>query len=194
MYHGLFRDAKFWAFLLTIDEDLARVAREGRCPFCGGRLHGAKYPRQPRGADKLPEEYRSRLSFCCDQDGCRKRTTPPSVRFLGRKVYLGVVVVLVAAMRQGATTRRVRELSSRFDVDRRTIVRWRVFWTEHFPQTACWKIKRARFMPVPEDGTLPRSLLDSLVHGDDDQDGWGELMKFFSPITITGGLAIKPSE
>ncbi|NLS97786.1 MAG: hypothetical protein GXX96_37065 [Planctomycetaceae bacterium] len=36
-----------------------------------------------------------------DRDGCRKRTTPLSVRFLGRKVYLGAVVVLVAAMRQG---------------------------------------------------------------------------------------------
>jgi hypothetical protein len=48
-------------------------------------------------------------------------------------------------------------------------------------------------MPVPEDGTLPRALLDWYVHGDQDQDGWRDLMKFLSPITITGGLAIKPS-
>ncbi len=80
---------------------------------CGGRLHSANYPRAPRGGpDHLPEEYRSRFSFCCDRDGCRKRMTPPSVRFLGRKVYLGAVVILVSAMRQGPTPRRVRELST----------------------------------------------------------------------------------
>ena len=49
------------------------------------------------------------------------------MRFLGPKVYLTAVVVLVAAMRHGATPRRVRELSAHFGADRRTIERWRVF-------------------------------------------------------------------
>jgi hypothetical protein len=40
-----------------------------------------------------------RFSFCCDRDGCRNRATPPSVRFLGRKVYLGAVVMLISASR-----------------------------------------------------------------------------------------------
>ena len=70
-----------------------------------------------------------------------------SVRFLGRKVYLGAVVVLVAAMRQGPSPRRVRELSELFDADRRTIARWRVFWREHFPQTPFWKVARSRLVP-----------------------------------------------
>ena len=38
--------------------------------------------------------------------------TPPSVRFLGRKVYLGAVVILISAMRQGPTPRRFLELST----------------------------------------------------------------------------------
>jgi hypothetical protein len=42
---------------------------------------------------KLPEDDDRRLSLCCSQ--CRRRTTPPSVRFLGRRVYLAAVVVLV---------------------------------------------------------------------------------------------------
>jgi|SRR3989344_9371846 len=62
--------------------------------------------------------------------------TPPSVRFLGRKVYLGAVVVLVSAMRQGLTPRRVRELSNLFGADRRTIARWQVFWREQIPRSA----------------------------------------------------------
>ena len=123
MYHELLCNASFWAFLFRVDQDLAQTCRHERCA-CGGRLHVADYPRKPRGGPKdLLESYGYRLSFCCDRDGCRKRTTPPSVRFLGHKVYLGVVVILVTAMRQGATPRRVRELSQAFGADRRTIAR-----------------------------------------------------------------------
>ena len=92
MYHDLPRSASFWSFLLAVDEDLAAETRKKGCP-CGGRLHCANYPRKPKGTPaQLPEPQRLRLSFCCDRDGCRKRVTPPSVRFLGRKVYLGAIV------------------------------------------------------------------------------------------------------
>jgi hypothetical protein len=120
MYHELFRNASFWDFLFSVDEDLAEASHKEGCP-CAGRLHRANYPRKPRGGcAKLPESYGYRLSFCCQRDGCRKRKTPRSVRFLGRKVYLGAVVVLVAARRHGPSSRRVRELSELFGVDERT--------------------------------------------------------------------------
>jgi hypothetical protein len=93
--HELHRGGSFWSFLLSVDKDLADSSRQQGCS-CGGR-HCANYPRAPRaGPDHLPEEYRSRFSFCCDRDGCRRRMTPPSVRFLGRKVYLGAVVILIS--------------------------------------------------------------------------------------------------
>jgi len=76
--------------------------------------------------------------------------TPPSVRFLGRKVYLGAVVILISAMRQGPTPRRVRELSTLFGVDRATIARWQAFWRDHVPQTPVWKLARVRLVPVVE--------------------------------------------
>ncbi len=192
MYHNLPCDASFWAFLLSIDQDLAESAREKACP-CGGRLHSAKYPRKPRGDDNLPEEYGYRLSFCCERDGCRKRVTPPSVRFLGRKVYLGAVVILVAAMRQGASPRRVRELSQLFGADRQTIVRWQVFWQEHFPQTRFWKVARSRLVPAVVIEILPLSLLDAFLGRADPCRDWGRLLLFLSPSTITGGLAIAVS-
>jgi hypothetical protein len=142
MYHQLPHGASFWSFLFTIDQDLAETARKQGCP-CGGGLHGANYPRKPRGLSiELPETQRLRLSFCCDRDGCRKRLTPPSVRFLGPKVYLGAIVVLISAMRQGPSPRRVRELAQLFGADRRTIARWLVFWRDHFPQTPFWKLAR----------------------------------------------------
>jgi hypothetical protein len=110
------------------------------------------------------------------------------VRFLGRKVYLAAVVILVAAMRHGPSPRRVRELSQLFDVDRRTIARWQVFWREHFPQTAFWKVARGRWVPPLEIATLPLSLLNAYLRGADLWQGWKQLLRFLSPITIAGGL------
>ena len=194
MYHELLRDASFWAFLFSVDQDLAEHCRQGGC-CCGGRLHRANYPRKPDGGPRdLPVEYRYRLSFCCERDGCRKRVTPPSVRFLGRKVYLGAVVILVSAMRQGPTPRRVRELTELFTVSRRTIYRWRDFWNEHFPKTTFWKIARARLVPVFEIVEFPRSLWRAFVRSGDDRAGWEQLLRFLSPITTTKGLEIKVSD
>jgi len=193
MYHDLLRDASFWSFLFSVDQDLARTTCENACP-CGGRLHRANYPRNPRGGpDDLAESYRYRLSFCCDRDGCRKRMTPPSARFLGRKVYLGAVVILVAAMRQGPSPRRVSELNRLFDADRRTIARWQVFWREQFPQTPFWNVNRSRLVPTADVTSLPRVLIEAFVHRDDDREGWRNLLRFLSPITTTGGLTIEVS-
>jgi len=183
------RGPDFWSFLLTIDHDLANRTREEGCA-CGGRLHCANYPRKPRGCpDTLPDEYCCRLSFCCDRDGCRKRVTPRSVRFLGRKVYLGAIVVLIAAMRQGPTPRRVRELSKLIGADRTTVERWRVFWQDQFPQTVFWKVARARLVPVFEIVAYPLSIVEAFV-GIDVRQGWENLLKFLSPITIAGGLKL----
>jgi len=191
MYHDLPSDTSFWLFLFSIDQDLAETTRKQACP-CGGRLHRADYPRKPRGGpDDLPDQYGYRVSFCCDRDGCRKRTTPPSVRFLGRKVYLGAVVILVAAMRQGPSPRRIRELSKLFGVDRRTVARWRIFWQEHFPRTPFWKVARSRLSPIAKIDALPRSFTEAFLRHGDLQQGWGKLLLFLSPITIAGGLEIK---
>jgi hypothetical protein len=194
MDHDLPRAARLWSVLLAIDQDLAEQTRKKACP-CGGRLHCANYLRKPRGTPfQLPEPQRLRLSFCCDRDGCRKRVTPPSVRFLGPKVYLGVFVILISAMRQGPTPRRVRELSLRFGADRRTIARWQVLWRQHFPQTLFWKLARARLTPVLEIGTLPYSLLDAFLTRRRRCRGWTLLLRFLSPITIPGALRIEVSQ
>lgn len=194
MWHELPRGDRFWSLLLSIDRDLAETARQHGCS-CGGRLHRADYPRRPRGCpDQLPEAYRQRLSFCCNRDGCRKRVTPPSVRFVGRKVYLSAVVVLIAAMRHGATPRRVRELSKLTGADRRTIDRWQVFWQEFFPRTTFWRTARCRIVLVSKVLALPGSLMDVFLRTDASDNGWGNLLRFLSPISIRRGLVIAGSE
>ena len=191
MYHELLRDSSFWRFLFSIDQDLAETARQKGCT-CGGRLHRANYPRKPRGGPKnLPEEYGQRLSFCCDREGCRKRTTPASVRFLGPKVYLGAIVVLVSALRQGPTPCRIAELTRLFGASRRTIARWQVFWRDVFPRSPFWKIARARLVPVIEIDSLPRALTEAFLGDGELARGWGNLLRFLSPITLTRGLLIE---
>jgi hypothetical protein len=115
------------------------------------------------------------------------------VRFLGPKVYLGVIVILVSAMRQGPTPRRVRELSTRFGADRRTIARWQVFWREHFPQTPFWKVARALLVPLAKVAILPYSLVDTFLGRHRRCRGWTLLLRFLSPITIPGALQIEVS-
>jgi len=117
MHDSLLRDVAFWRFLLNIDREFAKNAREDGCS-CGGHLHAGNYFRNPRGGpDGLPKECCLRLSLCCDREGCRKRLTPPSVRFLGAKVYLLPVIFLAAAMRQGPSPRAMHELSALFSAD-----------------------------------------------------------------------------
>jgi hypothetical protein len=190
MDYRLLQQVTFWKALFVMDQTLAAKVRQGGCS-CGGVLHRADFLRKPRGGPpNLPREYCYRFSFCCNREGCRKRVTPPSVRFLGRKVYLHAVIILVAAMRQGATPRRVRLLSELFGADRRTIARWQVFWREQFPQTAFWKVARGRLLPLVDAASLPLELLRRYLHGHDSDPtpGWKRLLLFLSPITITGGL------
>lgn len=83
MSAAILSDPRLFVTLFRIDSDLAEKARAARCS-CGGRLDAAHYPRKPRAPGDLGSEHHRRHSFCCAL--CRCRTTPPSVRFFGRRV------------------------------------------------------------------------------------------------------------
>ncbi|MGH8271881.1 MAG: hypothetical protein ACRESG_06075 [Gammaproteobacteria bacterium] len=160
MYEALLIDKRFFELLLRLDEDLAAHARAAGCPRCGQVLHAAHYRRKPRGVPEgLIDQYGRRLSFCCAGDTRRHRSTPSSLRFLGRKVYLGAVVVLVSALRCGATPVRMARLQELIGVSRRTVNRWRVWWTAVFPLTRCWAEGAGLFAIPVSSATLPASLL-----------------------------------
>ncbi len=157
MCHALLEDPKFFALLLRIDHELAGQARAEGCR-CGGALHRADYPRKPRGCPaEVRSDCSSRLSFCCAE--CRKRSTSRSVRFLGRRVYLALAVVLVSARRAGPTPAAAR-LGMHLGVARRTVQRWREWWCEQFPLTPLWRSACAQFMPPVPTEQLPGELLE----------------------------------
>ena len=159
MYQRLLRETSFFELLLRFDEDLAREVREAGCA-CGGVLHSARYPRKPRGGpESLGKEHSMRASFCCAQDGCRRRATPPSLRFLGRKVFFAVLVLLLPILRDGPSPERLRRLEQRFGVSRRTLYRWREWWREVVPQSRWWQAERGYWATPVDPEQLPGSLL-----------------------------------
>ncbi len=92
LYQAVLANASWYKQLFILDQDLAETSRKAGCALCSGALHRAPFRRKPRGIPAgLGEDYCVRCSFCCVVDGCRKRLTPASLRFLGRKVYLAVV-------------------------------------------------------------------------------------------------------
>ncbi len=73
---------------------------------------------------------------------------PPSVRFLGRRVYAGAIMML-ATMRALVCTAAPR-----------TLARWSAWWTEVLPAMTFWTAMRAHFVPAVQASRLPASLLE----------------------------------
>ena len=182
LYATLLADTRFHDLLLACDRDLADECRAEGCELCGGRLHSARYPRKPRGRGcRLGPEHDQRFSFCCAVDGCRSRDTPPSLRFLGRRVYVAAIVVLIAILQHGATDARMERLSEVVRIDRRTAERWRRWWRDIFTATPFWQIARARFMPPVDQARLPAALIERFTG--DDADQLVGLLRFIAPIS-----------
>lgn len=182
MCHAFIDDARFYRFLFEIDQDIAHQVQAEGCS-CGGVLHSARYPRKPRGVRSLLDEsYETRLSFCCAVEGCRRRRTPPSVRFLGRKVYLGVIVILITAVEHGLSPKRRQGLIETLDVWPQTLVRWQTWWREVFAASRCWQATRGTLIPPVEVSRLPGALLGRLT-GESLRWRLCHLLALLAPIT-----------
>ena len=187
MYQAVLADAKFHEQLLAFDRDIAASARAARCRLCGGALHSGSYARKPRGgpAAGLGREHAERFSFCCAVDDCRKRATPPSLRFLGRHVYLATVVTLISALMLGATPSRLARLSVVPGLDRRTLARWRVWWRSTFTESPFAPVAMAAVVPPLDIAALPVSLLERFAG--DMREQLVALLRFLGP--LTGGAS-----
>ena len=170
-------DQELHQLLEKVDADLAQEACQKGCLFCRGKLHRADYGRKPRGGP----QWDRRFSFCCAQEDCRRRRTPESVRFLGRRVYAGLVVVLVTVMIHGLEPGRVRRIREALQIDSRTLKRWRRWWLDNFVRSSFWKAMRARFMPVLCEETLPWSLWMRFEL--EERDHLLAVLQFLRPIT-----------
>jgi hypothetical protein len=104
-----------------------------------------------------------------------------SVRFLGRRVYVALAVVVLAVKRNkinAATT----QAGDALGVPERTITRWRQWWHQLFCATALWQAQCGRFMPRVEIAELPRSLMARFTGSA--HEAMGHLLRFLSPLSV----------
>lgn len=182
----ILRDTRFYELLLGFDRQIADEAHAGPCRECGWKLHWGSFDRKPRGVPAgLGREHTRRFSLCCARDGCRSRETPSSLRFLGRKVYFGAMVVLISAMQSGLNLQRMKRLKELVGVSRRTVLRWRDWWHTVFAMSPFWRAHRG-FAPAARDADLPASLLKSFAGAIEKQ--LLSLLRFLVPITTGRGL------
>jgi hypothetical protein len=178
VYDAVLRDPAFFRLLLRIDQELAAETRRAGCRHCAGALHVADFPRKPRGCPAaVMKEYSSRFSFTCGR--CDQRATASSVRFLGRRVYVAVALML-ASPPQGHAAGQLCALLS---IPRRTLIRWRQWWTEEFPHTRFWQAARSRFMPPLARSQLPHSLLDRFKP-ECPSDRLAQALRFLAPLSV----------
>ncbi len=91
--------------------------------------------------------------------------------FWGRRVYWGVVLLVVTALRQGRlegfTVERIQKL---FGVTRLTLIRWLRYFREQFPQTKPWRRLCGRLMPPVRSDALVGDVLERFMKARDDPE------------------------
>ena len=184
-YLKLLSEKSFHLGLLELDEVLRDEARASGCAHCDGRLDCADYDRNPRGVEEaFRQMYERRFSLCCGREGCRKRLTPFSVRFLGGKQHISAMIVLCSAMLHGLTPRRQGRLETEFDVSRgisRAIVRHWQNWWKRLPLSTFWRTVSGRLPATLNQRALPGSLLRVFKGNAGDQ--LTSLLRLLSPLT-----------
>jgi hypothetical protein len=177
--------------LEEIDKYIAQPHWRAPCPVCGkGVLHVGNFRRKPTGCPAgLPQWWYVRYDFCCSV--CRHRQLPPSVRFLGRKVYVGVWIALISTMTRGPTAHSLAALRRELGVHPTTVYRWRRWWREVFPETKFFRAFVARLAPGFDVGGLPTSLIEAF--------GWRyedvvAMLHAISPVTTASWSAAEGSD
>jgi hypothetical protein len=178
--------SSFHALIITIDREMAAIVMDNGCDHCGGKLHQAHYPRSPVGmpAD-FRDHYNQRISFCCSS--CRKRTTPASVRFFGRRRSPAPIFMLICILQCGINERRLSQIKRHFGitVSESTWKRWRRWWRESFEETKFWMKEKGLLSTPPSTNQLiPRALFTLFTGNFTEKICF--LLRFLSP--LTGGV------
>lgn len=155
-------DVSFFEVLRGIDEAIAHAVQAVGCPRCFSRLDRADYPRKPRGGRyaQAGEGETVRCSLCCRAEGCRRRVTPPSVRFFGRRVYLSVVVVLAAIHAVQQAEAEAAALKAATGVPAKTLRRWVTWWQSVFAVSAFYSVGKGELASPVAAAELPEGLLE----------------------------------
>lgn len=182
-YYDFVSDPNFFEFLLKIDQSIAEEAHKKPCVHCGDKLNRGNFFRSGFGLpDGSSDRLRTRFSFCCREPNCRRRLTSESLRFMRGMAYTSIVIVLLSAIYQGPSGRRIAVLQQKLSVSRQTIRRWISWWKDIFVGSRFWRGARGRFMPVLDETNLPESLAEVFIREDTEINPQAEkLLGFLAP-------------
>lgn len=162
MLSELLKNKRLFYQLYNIDKETAQRYRQWPCPHCGDPLYFANYYRKPRGEPEgIPEEYFIKFSLCCGTQGCRQRLSPPSTRFLGRKVYWSPVILsIITDCQNHFKGKTLADLTRHTGISRHTLKRWLGFFRNTFPASPTWRKIRGYVSAYVGNDTLPSSLVN----------------------------------
>jgi hypothetical protein len=220
LLHSFVADDRFFALLAQEDARVAAQVKAGGCRLCRGRLDQANYPRKPRGGAiaAAGETQVLRSSFCCCREGCRRRATPPSLVFLGRRLYLAIVVLVealwatppaasppVASPPVASPPAASPPVASSpialppvasppaSTVPRRTVCRWRQWFRTTLPQTQTFVAARGwLWPPIGAEQDLPQALVERFGAGGTFAEALVATLRFVSPLTTQSAAPTAP--
>jgi len=185
----LFRQTTAFIFVSAAAGAGIVASRFSHGAVCGSPVsHFTKKGARTCTVAPLGPEHCVRLSFCCAVEGCGHRATPPSLRFLGPKVYWAAVVVLISAMRCGPTPTRMQLLKDLVGVSRQTVMRWTVWWQQVLPESPFWRTACGGFRSSVQRGELPQSLLEQFAGHEEER--LLALLRFLAPLSGGRGSAL----
>lgn len=161
--------------LYARDQEILLVARKKGC-HCAGKLDTANYSRKVRGIPTDVEDLMdTRFSLCCRD--CRKRTTPISMRFWGRKIYWVMTII----------TNLILLSSNDRSVPPQTLKRWQRYFS-FMPLSRFWREHSSRFMPPLNTDHLLTNIVNRFFSRDGPND-WYQFLLFIMPLSQeTGSL------
>lgn len=191
MYLKFYFDAILWEKLYNIDKEIANFFHGSPCQEndCPGKLNWANYLRKPRGViDSVESWLMLKFSLCCSQQGCRTRSTPPSVRFLGRRVYIALFIMLMLLPEDDADVAKVQEKIITLppkSFDKSTFRRWFTWWNTTIPRSPIWK-KMVGTLPANVDNQfLPTFIMKEFIEKHVDiEKSVTAMLEFISPISV----------
>jgi len=118
--------SSFFQTLQSFDKDMSDAMKAKGCKHCSGKLDVGHYQRKPRGLEwaELTDASYTRYSLCCREESCRKRSTPLSLRFAGRKVYCSVFIVLFTLLQERGDQHAQQHLHKKFGLSLATARAW----------------------------------------------------------------------
>ena len=99
-----------------------------------------------------------------------------------RRVYWRAVIIVAISLLQGTPSHKsVAQLQRLFNVDRKTVMRWRVYFRDIFPHSPQWQQIRGLFPSSVGNKSLPADLLNHfLSQNKHTQDALAECLRILA--------------